>query len=347
LLKQQMETTVNSDLAPPNLRVIQRPDVPAVPSSPRVFLDLLLGMLTGLVVAAGAVFAREYFDSSMKSSEEVEEFLHLPTLAAIPNVSTFGNGNGAAAQQGKRVGANGRAELFVLQEPWSQIAEAFRAMKTAVLFSANGTRTTPKVILVTSALAGEGKTFGSLNLAATLAEAGARVLLVDADLRHARCHSALGVENDKGLSTVLAGKAGATDVIKPTRTPRLFFVAAGPRPANPAELLPSGGIEGAIDNWRRTFNFVILDSPPALPVSDAVVLAQHVDGVVLVVKGDETPRELVRRARDRFVRSGAQMLGVVINNVGRTWGDPYFFDIYYDESNAGSAEDTPEAEKRA
>jgi polysaccharide biosynthesis transport protein len=337
---------VNSDLVPPNLRVIQRPEVPDLPSSPRVFLDLLLGVLAGLVVAAGAVFTREYFDSSMKSSKEVEEFLRLPTLAAIPNIATLGNGNGTRAHGGRLEGTNGRAELLVLKEPWSQIAEAFRTMKTAVLFSASGTRTTPRVILVTSALAGEGKTFGSLNLAATLAEAGARVLLVDADLRHPGCHIALGVENNRGLSSVLAGEAGPADVIQATRTPRLFFVAAGPRPANPAELLPSGRIGGAIESWGTTFNFVILDSPPALPVSDAVLLAQHVDGVVLVVKGDETPRELVRRARDRFVRSGAELLGVVINNVGRTWGDPYFFDIY-DDGNSDSAEATPEAEKRA
>jgi capsular exopolysaccharide synthesis family protein len=227
-----------------------------------------------------------------------------------------------------------------MQEPWSQIAEAFRSMKTALLFSASGRRTTPKVLLVTSALAGEGKTFGSLNLATALAEAGARVLLVDADLRHARCHEVLGVVNDRGLSNLLAGEMKANEVIQTVKLPRFSFVAAGPKPSTPPDLAGSEELRSALEDWRAKYNFVILDTPPALLVSDAVVLAQQVDGVVLVVKGDETPRELVRRVRDRLVRSGAQVLGVVVNNVGRAWGDGYYYDDY---NSAGS----PHEEQRA
>ena len=339
LLQQEMETTVNSELVASNVRVIESPQVADKPSQPRVYLDLLLGTLAACVVALGSVFASAFFDSSVKSSEEVEEFLQLPTLATIPNVAfALACGDGRAVNGRSR--SNGGPELIVMQEPWSQIAEAFRTMKTALLFSASGRRTTPKVLLVTSALAGEGKTFGSLNLATALAEAGARVLLVDADLRHARCHQVLGVANDRGFSNLLAGEMKANEVIQTVKLPRLSFIAAGPRPSTPPDLAGSEELRSALEDWRTSYNFVILDTPPALLVSDAVVLAQHVDGVVLVVKGDETPRELVRRVRDRLVRSGAQVLGVVVNNVGRAWGDGY----YYDDHNSGGS---PHEEQRA
>jgi polysaccharide biosynthesis transport protein len=332
LIKQRRDTAVNSELAPTNVRLVQTPAVPDQPSQPRLFLDLFLGFVASLIIVIGAVFGRAYFDSSVTSSEEVEEFLRLPTLASIPNFELAG-----MTLNGHENGASAKAELVVVQEPWSQIAEAFRTMKTAVLFSASGARTTPKVILVTSALAGEGKTVGSLNLAAALAEAGARVLLVDADFRHARCHEALGVTNARGLSTLLTDKVKASEVIQRLKAPRLYFVSAGPRPVNPAEMVESDALHQALEEWRSSFNFIVIDTAPALLVSDAIVLAQHADGVVIVVKGDETPRDLVRRARDRLVRAGAQVLGVVLNNVGRTSGD-FYYDGYYHYGSAPTQE---------
>jgi capsular exopolysaccharide synthesis family protein len=333
LLKQQLDTAVNSDLGPTDVRTIETAEVASIPSQPWVLLDLFLGIVASTLVALGAVFARAYFDSSVATSEEVEEFLQLPTLAAIPNfaLAGVGTGNGITAERSLRSGDDD-SEVVVLKEPWSQIAEAFRMMKTAVLFSASGARTTPKVVLVTSALPGEGKTVGSLNLAAALAEAGARVLLIDADLRHARCHAALGVNNERGLSALLTGKASPQDVIQPLKTPRLSFVPAGRRPANPAELVSAGELREAFAIWRTKFNFVVVDTPPALTASDAVELAQYADGVVLVVKGDDTPRALVRRVRDKLTRAGAQVLGVVLNNVGRGSRE-----IYYYEGETGTA----------
>ncbi len=335
LLKQQLDTAVNSDLAPTDVRMIETPEVPHSPSQPWVFLDLLLGILASSLVALGAVVARSHFDSSVATSEEVEEFLQLPTLAAIPNFARagIGTGNGVSAE-GRLRSSDGDTEVVFLKEPWSQIAEAFRMMKTAVLFSASGTRTTPKVILVTSALPGEGKTVGSLNLAAALAEAGARVLLIDADLRHASCHTALGVSNDRGLSALLMGKASPEDVVQPLKTPRLSFVPAGRRPANRAELVSAGELRAAFATWRTEFNFIVVDTPPALTASDAVELAQYADGVVIVVKGDDTPRALVRRVRDKLTRAGAQVLGVVLNNVGRGAHEIY---NYGDETGTASS----------
>ena len=344
LLKQQVETAVNSELATSNVRIVERPETPVRPSRPKVALDLTLGLLSGLVLALGAVFGCEYFDNSVKSGEEVEEFLQLPMLATIPNFALVtrpvalgnnGNGGGKAPEEGgarRRGRGRGSAtgtgdELVVLYEPWSNVAEAFRRMRTAVLFSGRGEE--PRLIVVTSTLAAEGKTVGSVNLAATLAEAGARVVLVDADLRHPRCHRLLGLKNRGGLSAVLAGEAEIEEVIRPLHPPGLFFLPAGPVPAYPAELVASGRMRAVLAALKAQYEFVVLDTPPVLPVSDAVLLAREADGVLLVVKGQDTPRGLVRRARDELLLAGANVLGVVVNNVGPGWNDLYFYSPYY------------------
>jgi succinoglycan biosynthesis transport protein ExoP len=330
LLKQQLETQVNSQLAPSNVRVLERPEVPAAPSKPNVPLNLALGFLGGLVVAVGAAFASEYFDSSVKSTEEAEELLHMPTLATIPNFglahrSAYGhpltNGNGTGAAGGTS------AQLVVTHEPRSVVAEAFRTLRTAVLFSTPNAA--PKLILVTSATASEGKTVNCLNLAATLAESGSRVLLVDVDLRHPSCHRAFGVENTTGLSNFLAGQTDLGGIVRTFDKPHIWFIPAGPTPPNPAELVGSARMREMMDLARQEFDFVILDSPPVTPVSDALVLARTSDGVVLVVKGQDTPKDIVRRARDQLSLTGAHLLGTVVNNVGPTWGEFRFYQRYY------------------
>ena len=340
LLKQRMENGVESDLDAPNVRIIERAEVPQRPSRPKALLDLTLGVFAGLVLALGAAFARDYFDTSVRSNEEVEELLQLPTLATIPNFGLAANPaparlllartrarNGGAPADPLSRAAGGGGELLVVHEPWSRVAEAFRSMRTAVLFSVPGAP--PKVILVTSARAGEGKTVASLNLAAALAEGGARVVLVDADLRHPRCHMALGVENDCGLADYLAGVGKLESVIRAVDAPQLFLLPAGRPPANPVQLVSSMRMRQALARLRDSFDFVVLDTPPLLPVTDAVVLGREADGVVLVVKGHDTPRELVRQARDRLLLAGANFLGVMVNNVGLRWDDPYFHDYYY------------------
>ncbi len=338
LLKQQMETAVNSGLSASNIRVIERPEVPEDPSTPRIPLNLALGLGAGLVFAFGAMSVCEYFDDSVKSSEEMENLLRLPALATIPNFALARRapvsralGNGAAAADGSAVPAMPHAgvgrELVVLHEPWSPVAEAFRALRTAVLFSTPGAP--PKMLLVTSAGSGEGKTVSSLNLAATLAEAGSRVLLIDVDLRKPSCHRGLGVSNERGLSSFLAGQADLESVTLSLEGPRISFIPAGPTPPNPAELVGSARMRTMLEELRASYDFIILDSPPVLPVTDAVVLARDVDGVVQVVKGHDTPRELIRRARDQLVQANAHLLGAVINNVDLGWGDLYFYNRYY------------------
>jgi capsular exopolysaccharide synthesis family protein len=343
LLKQQMETAVNSELAATNMRVVERAEVPRRPSQPNVPLNLALGLIGGTVLALGAAFVCDYFDNSVKSSDEVEELLQLPTLATIPNFALARRGaarvTGAAHLQAEPGNERAR-DLVVLNEPWSPVAEAFRSLRTAVLFSTPDAP--PKVILVTSARASEGKTVNSVNLATTLAEAGSRVLLIDVDLRHPGCHRALGVENDRGLSSFLAGQVELHDVIHALEAPRLFFIPAGPLPPNPAELVGSARMRTTLERLQESYDFIILDTPPVLPVTDAIVLSREADGVVLVVKGHDTPRDLVRRARDQLAQSGAHLLGAVVNNVDLGWGDLYFYGRYY-----GYAASAPPAGDRA
>src|SRR5437016_5275772 len=341
-LQQGADTGVNAALVASNVRVIERAEAPLRPSKPNLPLNLTLGVLAGLVLAIGAAFSFEYFDQSVKSSGEVEDLLQVPTLATIPNFEqarratvrgpharrllAASDGNDCNAQ-GTAGALNGHGDLIVLQEPWSQVAEAFRSLRTAVLFTARGAP--PRVIVVTSAVAAEGKTVGSLNLATALAEAGLRVLLLEADLRHPRCHRTLGIAADRGLASVLAGQEELESVIHTLEAPPLFFVPAGSLPANPADLLSSPRLREALERLRSQYDFVIVDTPPVLPVTDAVVLAREADAVVLVVKGHGTPSGLVREARDRLLMAGAALLGVVVNDVDLSWGDLYLYDYYY------------------
>lgn len=330
LLKQQLETSVNSELAASNIRVIDRAEVPQFASKPNVKLNLMLGGFLGVLFAFGSTLVANYLDSSVKSSEEMESLLQLPTLAVIPSFTR--NRQSSYAPHGSETvpaaAPPGRvADLIVHREPRSMVAEAFRSMRTAVLFSSPGSP--PRVILLTSAAASEGKTATSLNLATTLATAGSSVLLIDCDLRRPSCHRAFGVANDNGLSRYLAGQVDFADVVHEVEVPNLRFVPAGPTPPNPAELVGSERMRETLERLRDEYDFVIIDSPPTLPVTDAVLLGREADGVILVVKGNDTPRELVRRARDQLTQSGVHMLGALINNVNRGWGELYGYGRYY------------------
>jgi polysaccharide biosynthesis transport protein len=356
LLKQQIQTAVHSDLGASNVRIVERAEVPQGPSRPNVPFNLAFGAIAGLLVAVGAVVACERFDNSVKTSKEIEGLLNLPPLAIIRNFAIARrSGRRGARRPELPAGPVGEAvraaevaagprpspELIVFHEPWSVVTEAFRSLRTSVLFSTP--EAPPKVLLVTSAGMGEGKTIISTNLAATLAESGSRVLLIDGDMRHPSCHPNLGVDNERGLSSFLTGQLALEEVMHALEQPRLWFVAAGPTPPNPAELLGSARMRDAIASLREQFDFIIVDSPPVIPVTDGVVLSREVDGVVLVVKGHDTPREMVRRARDSLQLANAHILGVVINNVDFGWGDFFHYDQYYGYYAQPSAHESTEA----
>jgi capsular exopolysaccharide synthesis family protein len=330
LLQQQMATAANANLESTNLTVVERADVPRWPSRPKIPLTLALGVAAGLVFGLGAAFTRDYFDHSLKSSEDVETQLQLPALATIPNFALARRMSGAPLEP-RRPGANGSShtpELIVHHEPDSYVAEAFRTVRTTLLLPTSGDA--PHVIVVTSARAGEGKTIASLNLATALVQSGARVVLVEADLRHPRCHRALRLPTGPGLSQHLADAESELDrLVQVIEPPGISFLPAGRLPWNPTELLGSPRMADVIATLRARYEFVIVDTPPAGPVSDAALIARHADGVLLVVKGGATPREVVRRTRDRLVHTGARFLGVIVNDVRLEWENGYGYSYGY------------------
>ena len=249
-------------------------------------------------------------------------------LATIPSFSIDDDTAANAATRYAQVraqGGNGQRsnQLVVLQQPRSRVAEAFRALRTAVIFVSADPG--PRVIAVTSARPGEGKTVNSVNLSLALAQLGSRVLLIDADLHHRGCHRLLGVKSDWGPSSVLDARAPLEKAFCEVPGSQLIFLPAGPAPHNPGELIGSRMMQFVLDQARERFEYIIIDTPPLLSVTDGEILARAADGVVLVVRGQDTPRDQVRQARDRLRLAGAHLLGVVINDVDVSWGD---FQLY-------------------
>ena len=223
---------------------------------------------------------------------------------------------------------SGLLELVAQEKPLSVVAEAFRSIRTALSFTRGGAQC--HQFIVTSALPSEGKTLVSVNIATVLAQTGKKVLLVDTDLRRPRIHKILNVEQSPGISSLLAGQDGLTldDVIQVSGTANLSIISSGPLPPNPAELLGNARMEEMIKECAGRFDYVVYDTPPAINVTDATVLAQHVLGALLVVRSFVTERAAAIRARELLTAAGARLLGVVLNGVDAPRGG-YYYDGYY------------------
>jgi capsular exopolysaccharide synthesis family protein len=215
-------------------------------------------------------------------------------------------------------------------QPKSQISEAFRALRTSLLLSQ--AEHPPQVILVTSALPREGKTTAAVNLAVTLAQLGDRTLLVDCDLRKPGVRRALNITGgrDTGLSSYLAGVCSLEEVTMPHPTiTNLSALTTGPVPPSPADLLSSHRMRDGIAELRRRFKFVVIDSPPIMAATDAVIISALTDGVLLVVRSGETPKEAFTRTRDLLAAVKGRLLGVVLNGVDSNAPDYYYSYRYY------------------
>lgn len=204
-------------------------------------------------------------------------------------------------------------ELLLGYPPLSLIPEAYRNLRAELLLSRSAGP--PRSLLVTSAMSGEGKTLTALNTAIALAQMGARVLLIDADLRHPHCHAVLKMAKGLGLTEFLTGQCDLAEVIQTTRVDRLFFVSGGACPPNPAELLGAKKMHAAISFLSNLYDYIVIDSPPLGLVSDALLLSSRVDGVMVVVNGQTTHYKVVQEAVARLDRARAKVLGVVLNKV--------------------------------
>ncbi len=327
------EAQISSGLKSSNIRIVDPAMVPSTPSRPAKTRNIALAFLVGLVGGIGLALLREYLDNTVKTPDDVETLARLPSLAVVP--AFFGEGTSTAKRTGffKADSTNGhqkRIELVAQHLPKSQMSEAFRALRTALLLSQPDHP--PQVILVTSALPREGKTTAAANLAVTLAQLGDKTVLVDADLRKPGIGRLLDLGTGKyaGLSSYLAGVSSLdlVTVLHPT-IPNLAAIPTGPLPPNPADLLSSHKLTEAIAELRKKFKFVVIDSPPIMAATDAVILSVQTDGVLLVVRSGETPKEAFTRTRDLLTSVKCHLLGVVLNAVDSGAPDYYYSYRYY------------------
>ena len=309
------ETQVSASLLISNIAVVDRADVPLKRSGPRTWLNLLIGCMVGLVGGVALAFFFEYLDTSIRDPREIEALLHVPTLGLVPTRSALPahlDGRPLGAGDGPP-GAYGAFALVAHQATSSILAEAFRNLRTSVVYATP--ERPPKTMLVTSLQQQDGKTSVSTNCAITLAQLGTGdVLLVDADLRHPDLHRILDVPQTPGLSDLLVGGVGVAEVIRPTRIPGLFVIPAGPVPTNPAELLFSPRFTQALAAVGERFAHIVIDSPPMMGVSDTLVLAPRVEGVILVLRHGHTGRDAAQRAVQMLGSVRARLLGVVLNH---------------------------------
>jgi succinoglycan biosynthesis transport protein ExoP len=335
LLQKLKEAGITAGLRSSNIRVVDPALVPTSPAGPQKMRNILLGFLVGLVGGIGLAFFREYLDNTVKSPDDIESLTGLPSLAVVPSLpGSNGHHPGRlsqlAHQSTQQSGSGPQVELISYTTPKSQISEAFRALRTSLLLSQ--AEHPPQVILVTSALPREGKTTAAVNLAVTLAQLGDRTLLMDSDLRKPGIRRALNltIAKELGLSSYLAGVSSLDEIIfrHPTIN-NLEAATTGPVPPSPADLLSSSRMREALAELRRRFRFIVIDSPPVMAATDAVILSSLADGVLLVVRSGETPKEAFTRTRDLLNAVKSHILGVVLNAVDSSAPDYYYSYRYY------------------
>jgi polysaccharide biosynthesis transport protein len=350
LLGKLKEATLSAGMRTSNLRVVDPAMVPSFPSRPQKARNIALAFMVGLVGGIGLAFLREYLDNTVKTPDDIEYLGNLPSLAVVPALVAL-NGRAGVSTRLLKAGEkalekknkeDGRVELVSFERPQSPIAEAFRALRTSLLLSR--AENPPQVILVTSALPKEGKTTAAVNLAATLAQLGDRTILLDADMRKPGIGKLLGLQNGRqtGLSTYLAGVAPIEQCIHPSPLgPGLTVLPAGPIPPSPADLLSSQRLVDGIAALRRDYKFIVVDSPPIMLATDAVILSSWADGVLLVVRSGATPKGAFTRTRDLLAGVKCRVLGVILNAVDTGAPDYYYSYRYYPYqhgSYGGSAE---------
>jgi len=331
LLQRLKEAGISSGLRSSNIHVVDRARPPMNPVRPRKSLNMMLSLVVGLALGCALAMFNEYLDNSVKIPEDVEQLVNLPVLGIIPAVASVMAAYPSRRKPLPRAAAptGTTSDLATVAQPQSVVSEAYRALRTSILLSTS--RHAPQLILISSGQPREGKTTTALNLAITLAQRGDRVVLIDTDLRRPRIHRSFQMQNDRGLSTFLTTQAPIEELARPVRqVPNLFVIPSGPTPPNPAELLSSEPLEALFAELRRHFDFIVLDSPPAISVADSMILAAHADGVMLVVHGGVTTRETLKHTTKLMNSVNARILGIVLNNVDvRSVDYKYYYSNYY------------------
>jgi len=287
--------------------IYESAEVPQWPLATSKRRNTLMATILGAAVGVGLAFLIEYLDDTLKNPDDVRDALGLRTLGTI----------GSAEPK------NG---LITIDKPRSIVSEAFRVLRTNIRFA--GVDRSLHSILVTSSVASEGKSTLVANLAVTMAQAGLRVLAIDADLRRPRLHHLFGITPDEGLTATLINGNPGDPFQQVEDMPNLIVLASGDLPPNPAELLGSKRMKELLNAWSQHVDIILLDTPPLLAVTDAAVLAQNVDAVILVIETGKTRRATAKQALDRLGQVGSAPIGAVLNKVSLRQGRGYYH--YYD-----------------
>lgn len=304
-----------------NVGVIDYAIPPDNPIGPKRWQGVLLALLFSIPCGIGLVLVLEYLNDTIRSIDDVEKMLRLPALAAIPAI---------------KGGRSGRSVLLLSDKSTPAAAEAYRQLRTAVLLSTPGGA--PKTVLVTSSIPGEGKTTSSVNLAVSLSQTKAKVLLIDADLRRPRLHTIFGLDNRRGLSTYLSSDkpaADSPDIIQYHKASNISVLTSGPVPPNPAELLGSEQMQSLLERLVSEFTYIVIDSAPSASFTDAVLLSSMVDGLLLVVHSNATPRQLVLRTKQLLAGAGAKIFGVVLSQVVMSSQEAIYGSYLYQKNEKG------------
>jgi polysaccharide biosynthesis transport protein len=321
-----------------NISVIEIAIPPELPVAPRRMMTVFAALFLSTLFGMGLALVLEYLDDTIRSTEEIELYLQLPALAAIPRID--------APQKRKLllVGASESedgnddflsSELLIHSDSRSSLAEAYRHLRTSILLSTAGRA--PKSLLITSSLPSEGKTTTATNTAISLAQTGAKVLIIDADMRRPRLHSIFNIDNRAGLSTLLSSKLDDSeidDAVRQDDKSKLYLLTSGPIPPNPAELIGSEQMATLLGMLQQRFTHIVIDSPPIASFTDGVLIASMVDGVILVVHAGKSSKQVVKRSRQLLNEIGAKIFGVVLNNVNLNSQDNYYYyQSYYHRDN--------------
>jgi len=337
LLQRSKENDVVLAGRPNNISIVDYAIVPDYPVGPARMRSVMLAFVLALALGVGLALFLEYLDDTIHSTDDVEKFLRLPALAVIPamgGVSRRRLFSSATALQKRNGNNGGNPELLLKINGRSALAESYRQLRTSVLLSTAGRA--PKTLLITSSLPGEGKTTTAVNTAISLAQTGANVLIIDADMRRPRLRSIFDLPEREGLSSILSSEMKPQDMLNAIAkdpTTGLHVLTSGPIPPNPAELLGSDQMRKLIGVLSVPFTHIVIDSPPVSSFTDGVLIASMVDGVLLVVHGGKSSRGVVRRSRQLLLDVGARLFGVVLNNVSiRSHDYYYYYQRYYHQS---------------
>ncbi len=306
LLKRLKETDMTGKLQTSNIRIVDFAETPRRSIKPRKKRNVLLGAILGLFIGIGLAFFLEYLDNTIKRPEDVERYLGIPLLGIIEKFKT----------------QDSTSELITHELPKSVISEAIRSVRTSIMFSMIDKP--KKLIMVTSSVAGEGKTFTASNLACAVAQTGKNTLLVDTDLRKPRVNEVFSVKRKPGLSNHLIGVDDLKSIVRTTSVPNLSIVTCGIIPPNPSEMLESTLMEKFCEAVREKFDVVIFDTPPSMTVTDGVVLSRNMDGVIITIKSGSTVKNTVKRCISQLTSGKCEMLGAVINYVDIVKGGYYY-----------------------